>query len=189
MVQPYDHFVMMGWCDYRLTRTSSTIKSVFIPAAILLEDGESEGLEFSPTQLKERVLAKKLWSPKGKTAPGGKKEQELPLRSLVKKDFEGADKDKLAKRAAAVATALGSDNARGRIGSLGLMSKGLNSFEKWWAAAPPLPKAKLLSDGKQWKQFTKSELDLLGAAVTNCPFRGTVPTPHEEEEKEEVAEE
>lgn len=184
LVQPYAHFVQMGWAEYKLSATASTLKSTFSLNAVLLEGNETVGLEISPAQLKERVVLKKLWSPKGNTSKKDKEDDPLPKRSLVKKDFEGGDKKKLLERVVAVATALGSDNARGRIGSLNLMRDGITAFDKWWSVAPGSAKAKLLADGKHWKQFTRSETDLLGSVSSNCPFRGTVPTPKEEEKEE-----
>jgi hypothetical protein len=138
-------------------------------------------------EAKQRIIDAKLWVPKGKTEKGvGKKDDLLPKKSLVKADFSDERIKVLAKRAAEIAAALGDTTARGRIGSLKMMSEGIDTFDKWWVEAEPVHKTRLLSDSKHHKMLTAEDHAAFAAAVPLCPFRGSVPTPtHEEDEEDE----
>jgi hypothetical protein len=125
---------------------------------------------------KQLIIDAGLWTPKGPKNRDGKKiDNPLPKKSLTKEDFK--DPGTLVSRTAEVASALKDTTARGRIGSLNLMLEGIDTFEKWWTAAPPSSKTRLLMDEKHYKQLTDVEHLRFSEVVTSCPFRGAVPAP------------
>lgn len=132
---------------------------------------------------RQAIIDKGLWTP-GK--PGGKKsdiKQELPKKSICKKDFEGNDSS-LLNRARSVANTIGDTTARGRVGSMGLARKGKATFEDWWNGAGGKRKARLLTDKKHYETLSDEDLARFDKVLSECPFRGAVP-PLEEEAKEE----
>jgi len=136
---------------------------------------------------KHYIIESGLWSPAKtqKTKDGSTKAIQLPKKSLVKDDLDGAvtnDAD-LIKRVSAVAEALTDTVARGRIGSLKFMRAGVDNFEKWWSVAPAESKTRILMDEKHHKQLTDAHHARFASVVGKCPFRGPVPTPTEEEEE------
>jgi len=129
---------------------------------------------------------KKLWVPASRDKKSGKNiENLLPKKTLCKEDFLKDDIE-LSKRALAVAKELGDTTARGRIGSLNMMIEGVDTFEKWWRGAAPAEKSRLLADKKHHDSFVEDDHIRLDKVLLNCPFRGPVPSPSQEEEKEEV---
>jgi len=180
LVQPWKDFVQRGWI--------SSLKVEFTPVGQRMICSLGEAVVGKPNgdvslgQAKEAIMKAGLWSPKGTRAQGSiKKEQARPAKSLVKADFADGPL-KLAERTRAVAQALTDTTARGRIGSLKLFVEGADSFEKWWSASPNNNKVRLFVDQKRYKELNQSDFDLFGQSVSECPFRGSVPTPTEEED-------
>jgi len=140
-----------------------------------------------PGQAKQLIIDSGLWSPgqRGKKSGSGKSETDLPKRSLCPKDFEGTSDAKLLGRIQAVAREIGSEKAKGRIGSLRLMIAGQDTFQKWWTAASSEDKTRLLTDKKQYDQLQAAFRARVGVVCSQCPFQGTVPTPAPLEEGEE----
>jgi len=131
---------------------------------------------------RQAIIEKGLWTP-GK--PGEKKsvsKQELPKKSICKKDFEGNDSSIL-NRARSIANTIGDTTARGRVGSMGLARKGKDTFESWWNGAGGKRKLRLLSDKKHYESFSDEDFARFDKILVECPFRGAVP-PLEEEEAE-----
>lgn len=156
----------------------------------LVKTPEGHGREALPAGMaKHFIIESGLWSPKkiGGSKADKKEAVQLPKKSLVPKDLkadETNDSD-LKDRAVAVAEALTDTVARGRIGSLKYMRKGVDTFEKWWANAQPSMKTRVLMDGKHHAALTAADHARFASVVTTCPFRGPVPTPTEEEEETE----
>jgi hypothetical protein len=182
LTQPYKDFVSKGWIHCVSIEFTPLGYTCSVKVSSDVTDRTEEF--YAPGRAKQMIIDANLWVPRG-TKKEVKKETELrPKRSLVKRDFLGTQEE-LVKRAVAVAAALGDTTARGRIGSLNLMRDGVKDFDEWWKVAPPSPKARLLSDKKHYDEFSTEDKALLGRALSNCPFRGTVPTPKEEEEDQE----
>jgi len=138
---------------------------------------------------KQYIIESKLWTPGGKTkGKEGRQGNAFPKRTLVKRDLEGEQLMGLPVRAKAVALALGDTVARGRIGSLGMMREEVTTFEQWWAVATNKMKSRLVSDQRIHKEFSEEEHAAIARALSPCPFRGTVPSPKEEEPHEEEEE-
>jgi hypothetical protein len=185
LVQPWKDFVSKGYItelNVQFKPMGTTISCRVLPS--LLKEGEGMA-DIAVGDAKQRIIAAGLWTPKVKEKGGDKKKGDLlPLKTLVKRDFEEKDKTKFAARVKAVAEALGDTTARGRIGSLKLMAEGVDTFEKWWRAASPGHKTRLLTDAKHYKEFTREDSAAVAAAIPECPFRGPVPAPAPEEEDE-----
>jgi len=115
-------------------------------------------------------------------------EQPLPVRSLSVRDLEPGRQGTISQRIAAVAKAIGPTSAAGRIGSCQLTLEGANNFKKWWTATSLENKVRLLTSDKHFKELSKVQvLDLASHLPDESPFRGSVPTPKEEEsEVEEI---
>jgi len=184
LVQPYKDFVSRGFI--------SKLAVEFTPLGVavcaflrsdLRKDGETSETRVSVGDAKQRIIDANLWTPRGKQGSGGNPKKDLlPKKSLCKEDFNG-DNDSLFARATAVAGALGDTTARGRIGSLKMMIEGVDTFEDWWSGASASEKVRLLSDKKHHDLFSEGELTRVSALLTRSPFRGTVPSPSEEEEE------
>jgi hypothetical protein len=181
IVQPYKEFLAMGWI--------SKLQVEYLPMGYKVScrvsaeiSAELASTDVAPLQAKELIIKSGKWSPragKSKTADGG---QPRPKKSLVEDDFKDGT-EKLRTRALAVAEALGSTVAMGRIGSLKLMIKGADTFKKWWDEAEPSEISRLFADAKRWEKFTDENHKALSEALgDNCPFRGSVPTPEAEAE-------
>jgi hypothetical protein len=189
LTQPYKDFVQRGWI--------STLTVEFTPSgtqmAVVLGDAVSAKIPAAPKTAipcgvaKQWIVDAGLWSPKGEKGTA-QQQNVLPLKSLVKRDFEEKNLPNLATRAKAVAAALGDTVARGRIGSLGYMESGVDTFDKWWRVASPKHKSRLVSDDRHWKEFSDDEHRAIARALSPCPFRGNVPTPKEEEDAHQEAE-
>jgi len=180
LTQPYKDFVSKGW----ITELNPKFTPLGYTCSCVLGDmvaGKPAG-QVPMGVAKEAIIKSGLWSPKTKDSKNGKsKEQARPAKSLVKKDFEdGAAK--IAERIVTVSGNLSDTTARGRIGSLKLYLEGADTFDKWWNVAPASSKVRLFTDQKHYKDLTPAEHELFVQAVPRCPFRGTVPTPSEEEE-------
>jgi len=139
----------------------------------------------SAGKARELIINSGLWTPRGTKTKSDAKEPARPKKSLIKDDFlDGPEKVK--ERALAIAKVLTSTVAKGRIGSLKLMIEGMNTFDKWWKHAPPSAKIKLFADAKHIATFEAGmDHSFAEAMGDNCPFRGSVPTPKEEEDEEE----
>jgi hypothetical protein len=188
LVQPWKEFVQKGYI--------SNLEVKFTPMGISMEatlgSPVTQKVTGAPTgplaigMAKQFIIDAGLWSPRGGKT-GASTGPELPKRTLVKSDLEGKNRENLAQRAKAVALALGDTTARGRIGSLSYMRDGHDTFEKWWKVAPPKCKARLVMDDKHWKDLSDEDYSAIAKALDPCPFRGTVPTPKEEEHEAEEA--
>jgi len=193
LTQPWRDFVSRGFItsiDVKFTGNATTVGFDLGPQVHVPEGQDRKGVPAG--MAKHFIIESNLWSPKGgnNKGSGSKKESvQLPKKSLVPKDLKAAETgdEDLRKRASAVAEALTDSVARGRIGSLKFMRKGVDSFEKWWAVVPPVVKTRLLMDGKHHASLAASDHARFASVVTTCPFRGPVPTPTEEEEDEEEA--
>jgi len=186
LVQPWKDFVSKGMItnlSVGFTPMGVTIKCRVNPS-LSREGDDPAGIPIGDA--KQRIIDAGLWSPRAQKTGNVKKEELLPKKSLVKKDFEKGSIDKLSARVAAVAAALGDTTARGRIGSLKLMHEGVDTFDKWWSGANPAQKARLLSDNKHFKEFSDDDCKILARQIPGSPFRGSVPTPTPEEEDEET---
>jgi hypothetical protein len=189
LVQPWKDFVSHGWVHSVLTEFTPggvTVK-VTVDPALLPKDMDKSLNVVPPGLAKEYLQASGKWTPKGpKAKSSGDKQNALPKKTLVKSDFEGGP-EKLKARALAVATAIGDTTARGRIGSLGLMRDGISDFNEWWNKAPPSPKARLLMDAKNHNSVDKASFTLLSEVLKDqCPFRGPVPTPSQDDDGAEA---
>lgn len=187
LVQPWKDFISKGYITQLTVEYKPMGVTVFCRVNASLQK-EGEGPADIPVgDAKERIIAANLWTPRGKEKGGNDKKtfDSLPLKSLVKRDFDEKDPKKFSARVLAVAKALGDTTARGRIGSLKMMIEGIDTFEKWWSDAKPAAKARLLSDAKHFKEFSREEIVQIAQSLIECPFRGSVPTPTPEEEEEE----
>jgi len=186
LVQPWKDFLSKGYItelNVKFTPTGEMHSCKVITS--LQKEGEGNA-DIPVGDAKARIISAGLWTPKVPEKGGDKKKGDLlPLKSLVKRDFDEKDPKKFATRVLAVAKALGDTTARGRIGSLKLMTEGIDTFEKWWEVANPAHKARLLTDAKHFKEFTRDEFVLIANSIPECPFRGSVPAPTPEEEDEE----
>jgi hypothetical protein len=185
LTQPWKDFVSKGLITELNVKFTPLGAQISCQVATSLKKEGDGPAELPIGEAKQRIIAANLWTPKGREKGSGPKEDLLPKKSLVKKDFEGGDQEKLARRAKAVALALTDTTARGRIGSLKLMHEGVDTFDKWWSGAEPKYKTRLLADSKHWKEFTPAEHLALAKALPECPFRGVVPTPSAEEDEDE----
>jgi hypothetical protein len=176
-VQPWKDFISKGWI--------TSLKVEFSPLGVHIvsevqtslkkENDPATGIPIGDA--KNRIIEAGLWTPKGSKAQSSKIEGALPKKSLVKSDFEADKLDKLPDRVKAVALSLGDTTARGRIGSLKLMAEGVDDFDKWWKKASGKSKARLLTDSKHFETLTDVDFAAMAERVTQCPFRGPVPTP------------
>lgn len=197
LTQPYKDFVSKGWI-IKITLEilpSGTSCKCELGGQVDVPEGQSRK-DLGPGQAKQLIIDSGLWSPgqRGKKSGSGKNETELPKRSLCVKDFEGTTDAKLLARIQSVAKEIGSEKAKGRIGSLRLMIAGSDTFDKWWTAASSEDKVRLLTDKKQYDQLQAAFRARVGVVCSQCPFQGTVPTPapkegEEEEEQDEEEEE
>lgn len=177
LTQPWRSFVSQGLIlgvTIEFSPTGTNVLCTIDPERLGLKQAKvSAGIA------RQAIIDKGLWTP-GK--PGGKKsvtKQELPKKSICKKDFEGNDAS-LLNRARSVANTIGDTTARGRVGSMGLARKGKNTFEDWWSGAGGKRKARLLADKKHYDSLSDEDLARLDKVLDECPFRGAVP-PLEEE--------
>jgi hypothetical protein len=190
LTQPWRDFVSRGWVSsIGVTFTGGTTSVAFDLGPLVKVPDGTDRMAVPPGMAKHYIIESGLWSPANQQrAKAGVKNDgvQLPKKSLVPKDFESTTSDEeLRKRTAAVAAALTDTVARGRIGSLKFMRKGVDTFEKWWLAAPSESKTRILMDQKHHLALKKGDHDRFKKVVTQCPFRGPVPTPSEEEEDKE----
>lgn len=190
LTQPWRDFVSRGFItsiEVKFTGNSTNVAFGVGPLVRVPEGLPREGLPAG--MAKHYIIESNLWSPKGiKQKTGSQKESvQLPKKSLVTRDLKAAETsdEDLRIRASAVAEALTDTVARGRIGSLKFMRKGVDTFEKWWRGAPAEMKTRLLMDQKHHAAASQSDHIRFAEVVTTCPFRGPVPTPSEEEEEVE----
>jgi len=190
LTQPWRDFVSRGWVSsIGVTFTGGTTSVAFdLGPLVQVPDGTGRKA-VPPGMAKHYIIESGLWSPvsQQRSKAGTKSDGvQLPKKSLVPKDFEDASSDDdLRKRTAAVAAALTDTVARGRIGSLNMMRKGVETFDKWWAVAPADAMTRLVMDQKHHLGLTDKDHLRFKKVVAKCPFRGPVPTPKEEEEDEE----
>jgi len=153
--------------------------------SVPVKDGTSRtGL--TAVAAKQMIIDAGLWTPgKPKSKSTSPNEVVLPKKTLTPKDLDGTD-DQIVARALAVARELGDTTARGRIGSLNFMIEGVNKFEDWWSRAPSPQRVRLLTDQKNFDKMTVEQKSKIARLVTQPPFRGTVPTPKEEEGEEDA---
>jgi len=193
LTQPWRDFVSRGFISKIELHFTGNATFVGFDLGPLVKTPEGQGRTALPAGMaKHFIVESGLWSPKqfGGKKPGDKKDGvQLPKKSLVPKDLKADEtsNDALKARASAVAEALTDTVARGRIGSLKFMRKNVDTFEKWWAGAPAQMKTRLLMDGKHHASLTAADHSRFASVVTECPFRGPVPTPTEEEEEPEEA--
>jgi len=182
LIQPYKTFVDHGWVSLSIDFSAN---GTGIKTTLKLPNSETEEVA-GPLVAKEKIIAAGLWKPRDRKVKGETKgpSNPSPSGSLCAKDLELED-DKLRARISAVAKAIGSDTARGRIGSLHLGAEGVSSFDDWWAQANAAEKVRLLADGKHHKAIGKTGWVRISSLIAKPPFRGTVPQPKEEEEGEE----
>jgi hypothetical protein len=187
LTQPWKEFVAKGYVTSLKVEFNPMGTNIFVHVnASLQKETETDTTKIALGEAKERIIAAKLWAPKGaKSKTGDKKDGiNLPKKSLVKGDFSGTA-ETLKARALAVAKALGDTTARGRIGSLKLMLEGVDTFEKWWVDAPDSSKSRLLMDAKHHNDLTSDDHSSLARVLVGSPFRGSVPTPSEDGEEED----
>jgi hypothetical protein len=185
--------IVQPWRDYLSRGLILEITSKFTPTgtSILMTVSETlklpEGVDRSqvpPGIVKSAIQESGLMPARGKGKNSGKaEEQPLPIRSLCARDLD--DVSKLGARVASVAEKIGPTAAAGRIGSLKLYIKGQDTFEGWWKAASSESKIRLLTTEKNYKELTEGQKGLLSSYLGQCPFRGSVPTPSEEEQASE----
>lgn len=179
LVQPYKEFVARGW----ITSWKCGGNSLMLTWECDVSEDLGGKTHISAIEAKRLIEEKGLWSPKGGKNQSQKKEQPKPAKSIVVDDFNGNDTQLLA-RARSVANALGPETARGRIGSHKLYKQGIDAFPKWWENASGDEKCRILTDRKHYDKLSSVHKSRLGGLFTDCPFRGTVPTPATEEEDE-----
>jgi hypothetical protein len=141
----------------------------------------------APGIAKQMIIDAGLWSPGNGKQGKAKKNEELPKRSLCKRDFEGND-NQLTARVRSVASAIGDERARGRVGSLKLMVQGVDSFKKWWETVDNDTKIRLVADKKSIESLDPADITRFGNVVRECPFPGAVPTPAEEDQDPDIQE-
>jgi len=181
LTQPWRDFVSKGFLTEIGVKFTGTTTEMFVTVGDAVTVPEKTARTGVPAgQAKQWIIDSKLWTP-GKASKSQSNGIQLPSKTLVKKDFEGTDEE-LSKRASAVAKALGDTAARGRIGSLKYMRRGIDTFEKWWTQAPGKAKTRLLMELRHHKDLTDEDHTRFANVVKSCPFRGFVPTPSEEEE-------
>lgn len=185
LTQPYKDFLGKGWItsiEVSMTPGGSMVKCTLGPEV----KTDKNVKDIAPGVAKMLIVESGLWTPgqKGKASKPDKP-AELPKRSLVPADFDGKKDEALRARVTSVADAIGAERARGRIGSLRLMSDGVDTFKKWWKTQNPESRARLLTDKKSFDKLSASHLARLSEVVVDCPFPGPVPTPKEEEEEGE----
>lgn len=188
IVQPYKDFLGKGY----IRKISVVFDPMGVRVTCCVQDTLLKGQETIDTEIpvgdaKNRIIEKGLWTPRvgNKGSSGAKKEDALPSKTLCIKDFEGKSDEHLASRVSAIAKALGDTTARGRIGSLKMMIEGIDTFEEWWGAASAAEKTRLLSDKKHHDTFSDANHTAVDRVMTKCPFRGSVPSPSQEEEEED----
>jgi hypothetical protein len=190
LVQPWRDFISRGLVETLSVefKPGGMTVSVTLADEVPLPDGQ-KARKIPPGRAKEIIMASGL-APKpggrGRVATSKEAAQPLPKRSLCTEDFE--DNNTFLERVKAVAKAIGSASASGRIGSLGLAVSGLSTFEEWWEEASPDTRVRLLTDQKHYEQLSSSQKKK-GELIQRSPFRGTVPTPKEEGHPEEEEEE
>lgn len=185
LVQPYQSFIDHGW----MTISVSFEAGKLITQVNVIIPGSSPVPVPTAVLAKEKIIEAKLWTPRDRKVKGGpEKKDPLPRSSLCVKDMD-LDENELKSRIAEVAKAIGSDTARGRIGSLRMAKADCETFDQWWSDATPPEKVRLLSDGKHHKLFTRAHFVKLQPLLVKAPFRGSVPLPPKEEEDEEDKEE
>jgi hypothetical protein len=143
-------------------------------------DPERCSEDLSAAQAKAIIVEKGLWTPKGAKPNSVGSGEARPKRSLTADDFKDGP-SKVRARTLAIAREQTDTVARGRIGSMGLMIPGCNTFEKWWNQADSESKLRLFTDKKHFDSIPSPARSHFHEAVPVCPFRGTVPTPQEEE--------
>jgi len=146
------------------------------PLGAIRRGDEDESTSLPWGEIKRRIEDANLNRQKKTSGGKGKQIQALPLKSLCKKDFEGAD-EQLQLRIRAVATAIGPDVARSRIMTHKLNAAGFDSFEAWWSAAGKLERAALLLDKKHADETGSELLTKLVQLTYPCPFRGSLSPP------------
>jgi len=177
LVQPWKDFVSRGWVQ-EITLKFSPLGNEIKMKVSEEVCNDKHNTYLPPGQVKDLIQKAGLWSPRGPRSNQAKA-PERPKKSLIAEDFEDDD-EKLKTRALAVANALGSTVARGRVGSLQLMKEGKSTFPEWWAAATAEEKIKILTDKKRRDEIPKAKYARINTVLSNCPFRGPVPTPSEE---------
>jgi len=182
LIQPYKTFVDHGWLTLSIDFGAN---GTGIKTTLKLPNSESEEVP-GPLVAKEKIIEAGLWKPRDRKIKGDAKgpSNPSPSGSLCAKDLE-LDDEKLRARISAVAKAIGSDTARGRIGSLHLGAEGISSFDDWWAQANAPQRVRLLADGKHHKAIGAQGWMRISNLIAKPPFRGAVPQPKEEEEGEE----
>lgn len=185
LTQPYKDFVAKGWIISVTVEITPGTTSVKMTLGDKITKTQSK-VDLAPGQAKEAIINEGLWSPgnKGKKNSAGNPGEELPKRSLCKRDFEGND-TALQARVTSVAKEIGDERARGRVGSLRLMQDGVDKFDKWWANSSAESKIRLLADKKAIAKLEPDDFLRFDRVITGCPFRGEVPTPSAEDEEEE----
>lgn len=185
VVQPWRDFLSRGLIleiNAKFTPTGTTI-SLRVPDSLKLPEGVDRN-QVPPGLVKSAIQDSGLVPKRGKSAGSGNAvEQPMPARSLCDRDV--VDVSKLPARISSVSEKIGPTAAAGRIGSLKLYIEGLDTFEKWWAAAPSDSKVRLLTDEKHYKGLSADAKGVISSYLRECPFRGSVPTPSEEEEADE----
>lgn len=178
LTQPWKDYVSRGLITINavFAPTGTSIKISVISDAVKLPDGVSR--TEAPPGIVRQALIDAGFSKKKKD--DGKKSSPLPKRSLCARDLE-VDGD-LIGRIRSVADAIGATAAAGRIGSMQLYIDGCETFDDWWSKAKPGDKARLLMDEKNANALTSEQRSLIASKLGGqCPFRGPVPTPKEEE--------
>jgi hypothetical protein len=186
LVQPYKDFVAKAWIiDFSLKITPSTTSMVVTLSPDIKTDKPVK--DIAAGVAKQIIIEAGLWTPgqRGVQKSSGNSGEQLPKRSLCKRDFDGTSDNALKARISSVAKEIGDDRARGRIGSLRLMVEGVDKFAAWWKQALPNDKMRLLADKKAIDQLDPQDILRFSRLTEECPFRGTVPTPSEEEEDQE----
>jgi len=180
LVQPYKDFVQRGWIT--LTVRFTAMETSIVVRVTETVDKEKSKIDISAAQAKQLIIEKGLWTPREKSKPSSKKDVEShrPSRSLTADDFNDGD-EKVLARTLAIAKLQTDTVARGRIGSLKLMLDGADTFKNWWAVASSENKLRLFTDKKHLEGIAKPMQLRFGGIVKECPFRGPIPTPSEEE--------
>jgi hypothetical protein len=186
LVQPYKDFINKGWMTMSIEFQTLGVQVKCRVSGDV--NAAKSGTDLSPGQCKELIIASGKWTPptkKGTKTTGDTKGPDKPKKTLVVEDW-GVSSEYLLNRAKAVAEALGSTVARGRISSCDLMVAGVDTFAEWWKVAEPFEKSRLLVDGKHHKMLSDAQHKALSDVLGDeCPFLGPIPTPPKKEKAQE----
>jgi len=98
--------------------------------------------------------------------------ENLPTKSLCKKDFENTTPEKLQARINEIAASAGGGPLVGRVRSANMFTgTQTTSYGDWWASANGAARAASLAQKRHFDTFSDEEKNALRRL--QCPFRGT----------------